>query len=175
MGFNLEPRRIWNYHISILNMWVVQILKRGIDKTRCKPMRNLAKIQISPKHVHTPCWWQRPTMTLGIPLFIILIALNSLQKLYHLCLLLYFFNLLMNNKNNNNKNKTAKTYFLQWGEGEETYSRSLYSLCWALTFWIIHGIIIMVGDQTIHNIFNWVQSTSRASFSVLGRLHYVIV
>ena len=51
VGLNLEPRRIWNYHILIHNMWTIQILKRGIGKTRCKPMRNLAKIQISPKHV----------------------------------------------------------------------------------------------------------------------------
>ena len=45
----------------------------------------------------------------------------------------------------------------------------------ALTFWIIHGIIIMVGVSTIHNVFNWVQSTSRASFGALGILNYVIV
>ena len=29
--------------MSIHNMWAIQILKRGIGKTRCKPMRNLAK------------------------------------------------------------------------------------------------------------------------------------
>ena len=35
-------------------MWVVQILKRGIDKTRCKPVKNFAKIQMSQKHVLPP-------------------------------------------------------------------------------------------------------------------------
>ena len=47
---------IQNHHISIHNMWAVQILKRGIGKTRCKPMRNLAKIQMSPKRfrIHPP-------------------------------------------------------------------------------------------------------------------------
>ena len=40
-------------------MWAFQILKRGIiDKTRCKPMKNLAKIQMSPKHVLPPCFHQ---------------------------------------------------------------------------------------------------------------------
>ena len=43
-----------NYHILIHNMWAVQILKRGIGKTRCKPMRNLAKIQMSPKRFRPP-------------------------------------------------------------------------------------------------------------------------
>ena len=36
VGFNLEPRRIQNHHISIHNVWAVQILKRGIGKTRCE-------------------------------------------------------------------------------------------------------------------------------------------
>ena len=35
-------------------MRAVQTLKRGIDKTRCKLMRNLAKIQMSPKDVLPP-------------------------------------------------------------------------------------------------------------------------
>ena len=29
-------------------------MKRGIGKTRCKPMRNLAKIQMSPKRFRPP-------------------------------------------------------------------------------------------------------------------------
>ena len=37
-------------------MWAVQMLKRGICKTPCKPMRNLAKIKMSPKHVLPPLW-----------------------------------------------------------------------------------------------------------------------
>ena len=63
MGFNLEPRRIYNYHILIHNMWAVQILKRGIGKTRCKPMRNLAKIQMSQKHFRSP--WHAACMPVG--------------------------------------------------------------------------------------------------------------
>ena len=38
----------------IHNMWAVPILKRGIGKTQCKPMRNLGKIQMSPKHFRPP-------------------------------------------------------------------------------------------------------------------------
>ena len=35
-------------------MWAVQILKRGIGKTQRKPIRNLAKIQMSLKHFLPP-------------------------------------------------------------------------------------------------------------------------
>ena len=50
--------------------------------------------------------------------------------------------------------------------------------CYALTFGIICGIIAMVGVPTINNVFNWAQSTSRASFGAPlrgQRLIYVIV
>ena len=44
-------------------MWAVQILKRGIDKTRCKPMRNLAKNSNVTEACPTPCYllnfWER--------------------------------------------------------------------------------------------------------------------
>ena len=52
--FNLEPRWIWNYYILIHNMWAIQILKRGICRTPCKPMRNLAKILMLSKHALHP-------------------------------------------------------------------------------------------------------------------------
>ena len=48
-------------------------------------------------------------------------------------------------------------------------------LCWVLTFWMIRGIIIMVGVLTTHNVFNWAQRTSRVSFGALWRLNYVIL
>ena len=38
------------FKIIIFQYIICEILKRGIGKTRCKPMRNLAKIQMSPKH-----------------------------------------------------------------------------------------------------------------------------
>ena len=44
-------------------MWAVQILKRGIGKTWCKPMRNLAKIQMSPKRFRPP--WNVPSRWLS--------------------------------------------------------------------------------------------------------------
>ena len=31
----------------------------------------------------------------------------------------------------------------------------------------------MVGGPTMHNVFNWAQSTGRVSFGALGRLNYV--
>ena len=49
--------------------------------------------------------------------------------------------------------------------------------CWVLTFWIIRWIIIMGGVPTIHNIFNWVQSTSPVSYRAPWevKLYYGII
>ena len=44
-------------------MWAIQILKRGICKTPCKPIRNLAKIQMSPKHVLLPLFGEEEYQT----------------------------------------------------------------------------------------------------------------
>ena len=59
--FTCELRQILSYHTSTHNMWAVQLLKRGIYKTPCKPLRNLAKIQMSSKHVLPHGYYQRVT------------------------------------------------------------------------------------------------------------------
>ena len=70
--------------------------------------------------------------------------------------------------------KMTKQHYYSWAPRGNNLFKIILPY-WALTFWVILRIIIMVGDPTIPNVFNWAQNTSRSSFGALGTLNYVIV